>query len=122
MNNNLIFEKFHLVSATITAQAKVSNDLLGLYSILILMELSLAFDTVDQCFRKKSEKTHLKLLLPPLSPALMVSKKPFFCTISYLGTLSSNVCSKAHNLLVFFFSLQKITVIIKLNLLDFIIY
>lgn len=83
MNNNLIFEKFHLVSTTITTQVKVSNDLLlaadaGLYSILILMELSLAFDTVDQCFRKQSEKTNLKLLLPLLSPDLMVSKTPSF--------------------------------------------
>lgn len=83
MNNNRIFEKFHLVSATITTQVKVSNDLLlaadaGLYSILILMELSLAFDIVDQCFRKQSEKTNLKLLLPPLSPAIMVSKNPLY--------------------------------------------
>lgn len=66
MNNNLIFEKFHRVSSTITALVKVSNELLlaadaGLYSILILMELSLAFDTVDQFFLEKTMKNYVQV-------------------------------------------------------------
>ena len=56
MNDNHIFEKFQSASCSLrsteTALVKVANDLLlaadaGMYSLLILLDLSSTFDTVD---------------------------------------------------------------------------
>ena len=89
MNDNHIFEKFqsgfHSLLSTETALVKVANDLLlaadsGLYSILILLYLSSAFDTVDH-----------NVLISHLKNYVGISDVALDWFISYLSNRSFSV-------------------------------